>query len=231
MSGPGLAVEARGRPKGQTLEGRRLDPTCQRGDCLWMSRPFRKAGSFTLVEILVVVAIIGLLAGISVPAVGGALASARKAKTMTMAHQIRTAIAQFNMEYGYFPTNGGAGSFNAQGMGSTDAGLALVLSGSTNDARALTNNPRTIAFLEVPLEFTRGAVGNLTNGGIMTPANLYRSGPRRGQQVNFSVSVDSDYDGNVRVTNGTTATNTPGSVHVWIRDPSDSERKTSGTWK
>jgi len=188
--------------------------------------------SFTLVEILVVVAIIGLLAGLSVPAVGGALASARKAKTMTMAHQIRTAISQFNMEYGYFPTNGGAGGFNSStGIGSTDTGLALVLSGSTNDARALTNNPRAIAFLEVPNGFTRVSAGNLSNGGIMTPANLYRSGPRRGQQPNFSVAVDVDYDGRVNVTNNTTVSNVSGSVHVWIRDPNDSERKTSGTWK
>ena len=224
MSGPGLAVEARGRPKGQTLEGRRLDPTCQRGDCLWMSRPFRKAGSFTLVEILVVVSIIGLLAGVSIPAVGGALSSARKAKAATMAGQIRTALVQFNAEYGFFPTNG----INTDGIGSTGPTLSLILSGSPS---ATNDNPRQIVFLEVPNEFTLNGAGNLTNGGIQNPKNLYNRGTMKGRQQSFSFAVDHNYDGVVRVTNGTTLTNINGSCHVWFRDPSDPDRKTVGTWR
>ena len=181
--------------------------------------------SFTLVEILVVVSIIGLLAGLAIPAVGGALASARKAKVMTMAHQVRTAIAQFNTEYGFFPTNGGAGAFNDQGVGSTDAGLALVLSGNTNDARALNNNPRAIPFLEVPNDFTMNAAGNLSNRGLVTPRGFYKTG-----QSNLFVSVDHNYDGEVTVTNNATRTNIRGSIAVWFIDPK-AANKTVGTWK
>lgn len=180
--------------------------------------------SFTLIEILVVVSIIGLLAGISIPAVGGALAAARKAKAVTMANQIRTALIQFNTEYGFFPTN----NMSAQGIGSTDATLGLILTGSS---AATNDNPRQIVFLEVPAEFTLGGAGIVTNGGIQTPKNLYNRGSIKGKQFSFAVAVDTDYDSRVWVTNGTSVTNISGSCHVWIRDPSDPDRKTVGTWK
>ena len=173
--------------------------------------------SFTLVEILVVVSIIGLLAGLSIPAVGGALASARKAKVAAMAHQVRTAIVQFNTEYGFYPTNG----MNAAGIGNTATNLALILTGqNTND------NPRRIAFLEVPNDFTFNNAGNLSNRGLVTPRGFYKSG-----QSNLSVSVDSDYNGEITVTNDGVSTILRGaSVAVWFVDPK-AANKTVGTWK
>jgi prepilin-type N-terminal cleavage/methylation domain-containing protein len=182
--------------------------------------------SFTLVEILVVITIIGLLAGIAVPAVGGALNAARKAKAMTMANQIRTAMVQFQTEYGFFPTNGMG--FDARGMGTTTPALTRVLVGSTN---ATNDNPRQIVFLEVPAEFTSGGAGNAESGGIMTPRDLYKRGSVKIRQFNYSVAVDHDYDSRVWVTNGSAATNISGSCHVWIQDPTDPARKTVGTWK
>ena len=180
--------------------------------------------SFTLIEILVVITIIGLLAGISVPAVGGALSSARKAKAMTMANQIRTAMVQFHTEYGFFPTNG----MNTRGIGTTGPALARVLIGSTN---ATNDNPRRIVFLEVPADFTSGGGGDPESGGIMTSRDLYKRGSLKNRQVNYSLSVDNDYDSRTWVTNNLAETNVSGSCHVWIRDPSDPDRKTVGTWK
>ena len=184
--------------------------------------------AFTLVEILVVVAIIGLLTGLAVPAAGGALAAARKAKTMAMASQIRNAMIQFNTEYGFFPTNGVDAN---TGVGSTSANIALILTGSLS---ATNDNPRQIVFLEVPAEFTQNGAGNVTNGGIQNPKNLYTRGSMKGRQQPFSFAVDHNYDGMVRVTNGTSLTAPPGisgSCHVWIKDPSDPDKKTAGTWK
>ena len=169
---------------------------------------------FSLVEILVVVSIIGLLAGLSIPAVGGALASARKAKVSAMAHQIRSAIVQFNTEYGYFPTNG-----LVNGVGRTDKSLTLVLVGLDTNA-----NPRRIGFLEVPQDFTTNELGNVSNG-IVTPRGFYKIG-----QSNLFVSVDHNYDGLVTVTNDTKQTNIRASVAVWFVDPK-AANKTVGTWK
>lgn len=175
--------------------------------------------SFTLVEILVVVSIIGLLAGLAIPAVGGALASAKKAKVTAMGQQIRTALVQFNTEYGYFPTNG-----MNNGIGSTTPDLALILTGGSN-AAATNVNPRRIVFLEVPQDFTLNAAGNLSNRGIVTPKGFYKTG-----QSNFSVAVDHNYDGMVTVTNDGRPTSIPGTTAVWFVDPRV-RNKTVGTWQ
>ena len=100
-----------------------------------------------------------------------------------------------------------------------------MLSGSTNDARALTNNPRAIPFLEVPNDFTMNAAGNLSNRGLVTPRGFYKTG-----QSNLFVSVDHNYDGEVTVTNDGRSNNIRTTVAVWFVDPSN-PRKTIGTWK
>lgn len=141
-----------------------------------------------------------------------------------MAGQIRNAMIQFSTEYGYFPTNG----LNSQGIGDTGANIAFLLTG---DISGTNDNPRRIAFLEVPMEFTTNRLGNITNGGIMTPSGLYTKGSLKGKQSKFSYAVDHDYDGKVWVTNGVSPTNISGSCHVWIKDPRDPDKATAGTWK
>ncbi len=194
-----------------------LDPGKPDRDGLRMQRRIGGIPSFTLVEILVVISIIGLLAGLALPAIGGALATARKAKATAMAQQIRTAITQFNSEYGYFPTNG-----FTSGTGTTGPDLTLILTGGST-AAATNANPRRIVFLEVPTDFTSN---NNVSNGIFTPRNLYSSGTNRGRQVRFNVAVDHDYNGQVSVP-GNTALNA--SVAVWFTD----NRSTNviGTWR
>jgi prepilin-type N-terminal cleavage/methylation domain-containing protein len=185
-----------------------------------MTRDALGSRSFTLVEILVVVSIIGLLAGLSIPAVGGALSAAKRAKVTTMANQIRIAITQFYTEYGFYPTNK---DFNSQGIGTTTPEFSLILTGDTNNAIALEQNPRRLAFLEVPSDFMSNTV---TARGILTPVGYLKGSVRS----NFSVSVDNNYDGEVRVINNGSPTNYKASVHVWFPDNRDS-KKTVGTWK
>jgi len=67
--------------------------------------------AFTLIELLTVIAIIGILAAILIPTVGAAKTSALKAKTKVQFNQWATAMSLFKQEYGYFPqVDGGGGN-------------------------------------------------------------------------------------------------------------------------
>lgn len=61
------------------------------------------ASGFTLVEMLVVVAIIAILASILIPSVGAAQKSAKKRKAEVECNAIKTAVEQFFSDFKYMP--------------------------------------------------------------------------------------------------------------------------------
>ena len=66
--------------------------------------------SFTLVELLVVISIIGLLAGLAIPAIQGGLAAARKAESANQLKQLGTLAVAYTAENGgMFPEEVGEG--------------------------------------------------------------------------------------------------------------------------
>jgi len=69
------------------------------------SRPAvgRRAG-FTLIEILVVVAIIGILAAVIVPRIVGRTDEARRTKAMADLRAIENALAMYKLDNGVYPT-------------------------------------------------------------------------------------------------------------------------------
>lgn len=67
------------------------------------------ARGFTLVEMLVVVAIIAILASILIPSVGAAQKSAKKRKAEVECNAIKTAIESFFSDFKYMPWEEGSG--------------------------------------------------------------------------------------------------------------------------
>lgn len=72
-----------------------------------------KGQGFTLVEILVVVSILGLLAGLGIPAIGGAMRKAKSGACLSNLRQIGTAVLAYAAENN--------GSFPEAGFGSSPA--------------------------------------------------------------------------------------------------------------
>jgi prepilin-type N-terminal cleavage/methylation domain-containing protein len=75
----------------------------------------RRRTAFTVIELLAVIAILGILLAILIPSATAARTAANKAKTRAQFNQWATAIELFRSEYGYYPAfdstlkvNGGA---------------------------------------------------------------------------------------------------------------------------
>jgi len=146
--------------------------------------------AFTLIELLTVIAIVGILAAILIPTVMSSRVSADRARTKIQFNQWATAIESFRSEYGYYPVFDSSNLVNG-GANTTDHPFHDVLAGRKRDgapltagSAAATQNRKAISFYSFPeSEFTDAS----------SPApNLLRDATGN---TEIAVLVDSNRDG------------------------------------
>lgn len=119
---------------------------------------------FTLIEMLVVIGIIGILAGLAVPAATGVMKKAKKVKTSAALKDIQLGIKNYQAEYNRYPLKAGMTTENPIAL-DEGATLLKILLGE-NEQKL---NPRQIIYIEPPMgkNGTGGLVGSEGSYGLM----------------------------------------------------------------
>lgn len=158
-------------------------------------RPHRQT-AFTLLELLSVIAVIGILTALIFPAVRSARVAANKARTKVQFSQWAAALEGFRSEYGYYPV------FDATALVNGGATTAItgdhlfhdILAGRKRDGTALpatgpaaTQNRKLIGFYSF-------SDADFTNAGSPTP-NLLRDAF---DNTEIAVLVDKNLDGVIK---------------------------------
>ena len=147
----------------------------------------RKQG-FTLIELLVVIGIIGLLAAIIVPALNGALRSAKKARAMQMCKDLHGACQRYFAEYNRMPVPQGVKHGDGDKLyekDNQDVVDILILADGLNALPVV--NARSIRFLDMDAK-TLEAYEKDKENGLLDPWD----GP-------YQILLDMDFDDVIEV--------------------------------
>lgn len=138
---------------------------------------------FTLLEILIVIGIMAVLAGLLFPGIQGALASGKKTQALAAIRDIVTGLKQYQVDYGRFPVPAGQA---AEEVLDLDAGSAVLKVLLGENPQAL--NPKTERYIEPK-------IGKAGAGGLIGAGDDYALVDPWGQP--YRVILDLNYDGRV----------------------------------
>jgi prepilin-type N-terminal cleavage/methylation domain-containing protein len=144
--------------------------------------------AFTLLELLTVMAIIGLLTALLFPAFGAARRAAGKAKTKVQFAQWTAAIEAFRTEYGYYPAFDASGLVNG-GVTQTDHLFHDLLAARKRSGAAFAGTEAAAVQNRKRLTLHSFGEGELNVAGLVCDA---------AGNTEIAVLLDRDLDGVIR---------------------------------
>lgn len=123
---------------------------------------------FTLIELMIVVAIIGILAAIAIPAYQDYTVRAKVSEVMTLASSARTALYEEYATNGEMPSSSGAGTVVGEQLATLDSsefisGTTYTVSGSDSEVATIQVTTQNLSAAAdgktIDLEFTGAETG------------------------------------------------------------------------
>lgn len=169
---------------------------------------------FTIVELLIVISIIAILAGLLLPAIGKVKDKAKKVKAKSMANTLVIAVKSYESTYGLLPWGGAsdvtwpiATPWDSASADNYDILLQILskvdmtagsFSGSAAYSKSSTGNIRNVKFLDAPADF-------VTKGYLDPWGNR------------FGIALDLSYDNTITLPVTNEVLN--GTIFVWSFGP------------
>jgi len=143
-----------------------------------------KISAFTLIELLTVIAVMAILAGILIPVTGGVIRQSNIAASKARLWQYVTAIENFRSEYNYYPTVYTTNPRNDGEIVNTSKGDDFIKAISGSDDTG--GNFRQIQYYS----FSENEVQDLDDGTsrLIDPFD----------NINFFIMIDADGDGIIK---------------------------------
>lgn len=184
----------------------------------------QNGAGFTLLELMIVIVIIGILLGITIPASKGILEKANKMAAQNDALQLKAAIGSYFTEYRKYPKRDPKPDDGAN-PDLSDSTLMDILLAADNEAQQGGLNPRRIPFYSGAKakpagdgKFRKGISSNANGGGDLWDP----------WTENFRVVMDTDYNNRIPAPSFVTDVSfIPQGVIVWSagKDKKDEETK------
>jgi prepilin-type N-terminal cleavage/methylation domain-containing protein len=161
--------------------------------------PTRRRAGFTLVELLTVIAIIGVLAGMLFPAISGIRKKARQANATTAFSQWAGAITKYKQVYGFYPNIGSSydsakDSLHLLEDPATNLKFVKAISGRLPTGTALQNTDRKLLNKNAQ-EFCAFGKDDFEDPANLTDASLLVD---RFTNRNIRIVFDTDNNTNLR---------------------------------
>ncbi len=151
----------------------------------------KKKNAFTLVELLIVISIIAVMAGLLMPAISGAQNMAKKSTSKNFMTQLATSIERYKAEYGYFPEFLTEKDRVNLDDGNAATNLVKALSGRNPDGSRLSDSDRN--------KYNRRMVNFITfdNANLVKKNNTWKIVDSFGNP-NIYICVDSNGGGAIK---------------------------------
>ncbi len=167
--------------------------------CELVERTHRRgveSAAFTLIELFVVMAVVGILLGLAFPAFTSVQNSARKTQAKNDLVQIVTAVNAYYTEYGKYPLTAAQNTdalatFKTANSDVINTLRAVAVTGQANAADAL--NPRKVVYLSLPevKDSTKPRTGVSSTGLFYDP---WGSKTGLAESGLYHIAIDGDYN-------------------------------------